>query len=142
MYTHKVKRFRKYTDHTLEPENLSNEEYIEIFKDTRYIEFGVICKKCNCDIQYWKKDKKVFQCKKCSYRTSLKSGTIMHNSKAAIKTWYFVTYYFKQGLNALEIKEKLNYNRYETVYNIVKKLKRISAIDINFNISNPKYGDL
>jgi len=46
---------------------------VEYFKTQRE-KLGLICKKCNGTAHYWKKDKIAFQCKKCGYRTALRSS--------------------------------------------------------------------
>ena len=40
---------------------------------------GITCKKCGCKSHSWKKDKQMWECKSCSFRTSLRSGTVMEN---------------------------------------------------------------
>ena len=44
------------------------------FKEIREKE-GVICKKCNNTEHYWLNNKELYECKKCHFRMSLKSGT-------------------------------------------------------------------
>lgn len=41
---------------------------------------GVICPHCGCKDHYWKADKECYECKKCRYRQSLRSNTVMHGS--------------------------------------------------------------
>jgi hypothetical protein len=42
---------------------------------------GVVCKRCQGIEYYWFINKWSYQCKSCNSRTSLRSGTIMENSK-------------------------------------------------------------
>ena len=52
-------------------------------------EKGVICKKCACtNHHYWKQDSWQYECKSCSFRTTLRSGTVMHKSKLSYSYCY------------------------------------------------------
>ena len=46
---------------------------------------GIVCKKCKNTTHYWKNKREQWECKNCTYRTSLKSGTVMHNSKLSFQ---------------------------------------------------------
>ena len=84
---------------------------------------GVICKKCSQTEHYWLSSK--WQCKNCSFRTTLRSGTIMENSNLPILTWYLCLSFMsfsKKGLSALEMQRQLGHKRYNTVWNLTQKL--------------------
>ncbi|KAA6319315.1 hypothetical protein EZS27_030775, partial [termite gut metagenome] len=49
---------------------------------------GVICPKCGCKEHYWLQNKLRYECKHCHYRQSLRSGTVMENSKLPFLYWY------------------------------------------------------
>ena len=65
------------------------------FKIEREQEGGK-CKVCGGEVQYWLKGKEQWQCKSCSFRTTLRSGSIMEGSKVSFHSWYmamaFMTY--------------------------------------------------
>lgn len=42
---------------------------------------GIECKKCHNTTHYWRASRDEWECKRCSYRTPLKAGTVMHRSK-------------------------------------------------------------
>lgn len=46
------------------------------------------CQKCGNTEHYWKSDKEQYECKQCSFRTTLKSGSIMHKSKLPYRYWF------------------------------------------------------
>ena len=48
---------------------------------------GIICAKCKNTKHYWKK-REQWESEKCSYRTILKSDTLMHNSKLSFQRWF------------------------------------------------------
>jgi len=67
---------------------------------------GVICKKCDCKDHYWKQDKQVYQCKKCSFRTDIRSGTVIESSKLPFQYWYISMHLLTattKGISALEL---------------------------------------
>lgn len=49
---------------------------------------GVVCKKCGHTEHYWHKCRSEFQCKHCGFRTTLRSGTVMHASKLPFRYWF------------------------------------------------------
>jgi hypothetical protein len=44
--------------------------------------------KCGCVTHYWKSDKECYECKKCKYRQSLRSHTVMHGSQFPFRYWF------------------------------------------------------
>jgi len=95
------------------------------FKEYRDKE-GVICSKCGSTDHYWKKDKWQYECKKCRKRTTLKSGTIMHNSKLPIRHWFIAMHLLtttKKSFSAKEIQRQLGHKRYQPVWEMLHKLR-------------------
>ena len=45
---------------------------------------GVICKKCKGEKHYWLNGKCQWQCARCEFRTTLRSGTMMEHGKTAV----------------------------------------------------------
>ena len=68
-------------------ESPTEKECKEKFKSIRESK-GVTCKKCSHTEHYWKKDKEEFECKKCRFRTTLRSGTMMQGSKLSFQYWF------------------------------------------------------
>ena len=87
---------------------------------------GLECKKCNCKEHYWKKDKEMFECKKCKNRISLKSRTIMEDSNLPLHIWFKTIHLLsatKKTFSALEIQRQLEYERYEPIWNLLHKIR-------------------
>ncbi len=85
----------------------------EYFKDIRMKE-GVVCKKCQCRKHYSLASKWQFQCSKCNFRTALKSGTVMENSRLPFRTWFLVMLFMtstKKGLSACELQRQIGHKR-------------------------------
>ena len=107
-------------------ERFPNEESCILFFKSKREKEGVICKKCAGKDQYWLANKNMFQCKKCAFRTSLKSGTVMENSNLTLRQWLLAMTFFtatKQGFTALELKRQMGLSRYETVFNLCHKIR-------------------
>lgn len=49
---------------------------------------GTVCSYCGSEENYWKGDKKYFECKLCRYRQSLKANTVMHGSRLPLRYWF------------------------------------------------------
>jgi hypothetical protein len=87
---------------------------------------GVICKKCSCTNHYWLQNKWQWQCKKCSFRTSIRSGTIMENSNLPVRMWYLCMALMtmtKKGISAKEMQRQLNHKRYEPIWTMMHKIR-------------------
>ena len=88
---------------------------------------GVVCKRCQGTDHYWLINKWSYQCKSCNSRTSLRSGTIMENSKLSFMIWYktiFLLSTTKKGFSSKEIQRQLGLKRYEPVWAMVHKLRK------------------
>jgi hypothetical protein len=88
---------------------------------------GIICKHCNSTSHYWLSSKEQWQCKSCKFRTTLKSGSIMHESKMSFLDWYLVMAFMsfsKKGISAKEMVRQLDKNRYESIWLLMHKIRK------------------
>lgn len=108
-----------------------NEKYpdesscIDYFKEQRERE-GVVCKKCKSKEHYWLNSINVFQCKHCDFRTGLKNGTIMENSKLPLRIWLLAMTLVsatKKGFSCLELQRQIGHSRYESVFRLYHRLR-------------------
>lgn len=87
---------------------------------------GVKCKRCKNMDHYWLASKDQWECKNCTFRTTLKSGSIMHGSKVDFHTWYpamvFMTY-SKKTISATELQRQLDHPKYDTVWRLMHKIR-------------------
>jgi hypothetical protein len=91
---------------------------------------GISCKKCCCQTHYWLKAKEQWQCKKCTFRTTLRSGTMFESSKLAIKLWYEALYLVcntKKGISACELQRQLGLKRNEPAWYMLHKIRKTMA---------------
>jgi len=97
----------------------------EYLRDLRMKE-GVVCKHCGSKKHYWLASKWQFQCSSCSFRTTLKSGTVMENSNLSIRKWFMIMLFMtstKKGMSACEIKRQMEHSRYSTVLSVMQRIR-------------------
>ncbi len=95
------------------------------FKSHREEE-GIICRKCSSENHRWLSKLWMYECRSCNYRTSLKKGTIMENSKLKFRTWYQIILFMsstKKGFSASEIQRQLGKKRYEPIWRAMHKIR-------------------
>ena len=95
------------------------------FKHVREQE-GVVCKSCGGTKHYWLKNKFQWQCCKCEFRTTLRSGTMFEHSKLPFRKWYLVMAFMsfsKKGLSAKELQRQLGHKRYRTVWSMMHRIR-------------------
>lgn len=112
--------FISFTQHY--PDEESCKALFKRFRDDR----GVTCKKCGHKDHYWQKTLDQYQCKKCGFRTTLRSGTVMEASKLPYRTWIygiFLMTFTKKGMSALEMQRQLGLKRYEPAWAMMHKIR-------------------
>ncbi|ALU26529.1 IS1595 family transposase [Myroides odoratimimus] len=101
---------------------------------------GVVCKKCGCKEHYWLSTINYYKCKECGFRTSLKSGTVMENSKLPFKYWYMAFMFVtstKKSFSSLEMQRQLNHKYYEPIWSMMHKIRRVmNKADEEFKLDN------
>lgn len=104
----------------------SDEQSCKIkFKEIRDKE-GIICKRCSNTSHYWLKTKEIYECKQCKFRTSLRSGTIMENSRLSFSLYFLLMFLMtatKKGLSSCEMKRQLGHKRYATIWSIMHRIR-------------------
>lgn len=89
---------------------------------------GIVCKKCGNTDHYWLKGKSQWGCKKCRFRTTLRSGTVMENSKLPFHYWFIAMHLLtatKKSFSALELQRQLNHKRYQPIWEMLHKLRSV-----------------
>lgn len=92
---------------------------------------GVTCKKCGCTEHYWKGDKWSYECKKCRFRTSLRSGTVMQSSKLPFQYWFIAMHLLtatKKSFSAKEVQRQLKHKRYEPIWAMMHKIRSVMGL--------------
>ena len=97
-----------------------------IFKNYRE-KMGITCKCCGSKNHYYLKTKFQWQCKQCRFRTTLKSGTSIENSKLPLRFWFYAIYITAseiKGVSAKSLQRLLGQKRYQPVWSMLHKLRR------------------
>ena len=92
---------------------------------------GITCSKCGNTTHYWKKKREQWECKACSHRTTLKSGTVMQNSKLPFQYWFIAMHLLtstKKTFSAKEIQRQLGHKRYEPIWAMLHKLRNVMGL--------------
>jgi len=87
---------------------------------------GVICQKCDGKEHYWLHKKEQFQCKECRFRTTLRSGTVLHSTKLPYMYWYIAMHLMtttKKGFSAHEMKRQLGHEYYRPIWEMMRKIR-------------------
>lgn len=87
---------------------------------------GIVCPHCGGKDHYWKRDKWQYECKKCHFRTTLRSGTIMHGSKLPFRYWFVAMHLLtstKKSFSSQEIQRQLGHKRYQPIWTMMHKLR-------------------
>ena len=111
----------------------------ETFKKYREQE-GIVCKKCGNKTHYWKKKREQWECKKCTHRTTLKSGTVMQHSKLPFQYWFIAMRLLtstKKSFSAKEVQRQLGHKRYEPIWYMLHKLRSVMGLrDDEYKLSD------
>ncbi len=95
------------------------------FKEQREKE-GMACKSCKCTDLNWLSSKEQWHCRECGFRTTLRSGTVMQDSKLPFLEWYgamAMMSHTKKPISAHELRRQLGRKRYEPVWAMMNKIR-------------------
>lgn len=97
------------------------------FKEERD-QIGVVCHRCNGKEHYWLENKQSYECKHCHSRQSLRSGTVMQNSKLPFRYWFVAMHLLtstKNSFSSLELQRQLGHKRYQPIWEMTNKLRDV-----------------
>lgn len=103
----------------------NEEACIKYLYDSRWPD-GFVCPICGDQEAYYISSRKLFECKTNGHQTSLTSGTAMHGSHEPLLKWFFAAYHITTetpGISAVQLQRQLGLKRYETVFNMLHKLR-------------------
>ena len=108
--------------------NFADEESCVTYLKEQRERRGVVCKHCGCTEHRWDAHKRCFECRNCHSRQSLRSGTVMQNSKLPYRYWIatmFLLMSTKKSFSTEEIRRQLGHKRYQPVWEMVCKLRDV-----------------
>lgn len=122
--------FKRFPD-----EESCKQEFIKFRLDQ-----GVKCKRCKSSNHYWKKKREQWECKNCGFRTTIKSGTVMENSKLTFQYWFIAMHLLsctKKSFSAKEIQRELGHNRYQPIWEMAHKIRSVMGLrDDRYTLGN------
>ena len=86
----------------------------------------VVCKRCDHKEHYWLSTRGQYQCKRRKFRTTLRSGTLLHGSQLPYHYWYFAMMMLtctKKSFSALEVQRQLGHRYYEPIWYMLHKIR-------------------
>lgn len=99
------------------------------FKEKRE-QCGLVCPKCSETKHYWLSTLYQWKCASCGSRTTLRSGTLMHDSKLPVRTWYLcmaLMTHTKKAISSHEMQRQLGMKRYEPVWAMMHKIRSVTG---------------
>jgi len=101
---------------------------------------GVVCKRCHHQDHYWISARDQYQCKQCKFRTTLRSGTLLHGSQLPYYYRYFGMMMLtstKKSFSALEIQRQLGHLYYGPIWYMLHKIRyAMGKRDDNYTLCN------
>ncbi len=86
---------------------------------------GFICTRCGHK-KAWHMKRGLYRCQNCDYQVSITAGTIFQDTRKPLRLWFYAMWYItnqKNGVSAMGLKRALGFNRYETVWIWLHKLR-------------------
>ena len=108
----------------------SDERCRELLEALRWPQ-GVRCQRCNHDTA-WETARAQYECAQCSYRFSVMSGTIFHDTKLPLQKWFVAVCLMveaKKGMSANQMKRVLGVS-YKTAWYLCHRI-RFAMAEVN-----------
>jgi transposase-like protein len=86
---------------------------------------GFICPRCS-HREFWITKTGIYRCKHCRRRISATAGTIFQDTRTPLRLWFRAIWQVvsqKHGISALGLQKILGFNRYETTWTLLHKLR-------------------
>ena len=87
---------------------------------------GMKCKSCGSTHLNWLSTRYSWHCNSCQFRTSIRSGTIMQDSKLSVRTWYACMALMsctKKTISAHEAQRQLGLKNYRPAWEMMHKIR-------------------
>ncbi len=99
----------------------------EMIWHSRFGNEGFECPKCKSDKYYELETRaEIRKCRSCGHQLGVRAGTMFHGSHIPLLAWIraiFLVTRSKRGISALELQRQLGLSRYETTFNLLKKIR-------------------
>jgi transposase-like protein len=86
---------------------------------------GFRCPRCGND-RSWVTSRNLYHCTRCEHETSVTAGTIFQDTRKPLELWFRAIWYIvsqKNGVSAMGLQRVLGFQRYETIWIWLHKLR-------------------
>jgi len=104
----------------------TEKECVEYIAKLRWAD-GYKCPKCS-STKAWATEKGLMHCSECGHQTSVTAGTVFQGTRKSLKLWFHVMWWVvsqKTGCSALNLKNAMDFESYETAWTWLQKLRRV-----------------
>lgn len=103
----------------------NDETAIKAYRAFR-LKTGITCKKCRCENHYWLSSKEQFQCRRCRFRTTLQSGSVLEGSRLPISYFFIAVHLLIENdhkLSVDEFQKVSGHKYYDPLYDFLKRIR-------------------
>lgn len=87
---------------------------------------GYVCPRCQGQRHTYVSTRQHWECKDCRYQVSLTAGTIFHNTRLPLVTWFWAVYLLatqSKSLSILQLQKDLGIGSYKTAWRITHAIR-------------------
>lgn len=109
----------------------SNEEDCRLYLARCRWPDGFRCPSCGGRDAYWLSARALWKCKDCRRQVSVTAGTVMHRSRQPLTRWFLAAWLVAtstSGISARQLQSKLGLKRYETAWEMLRRLREAMAV--------------
>ncbi len=88
---------------------------------------GYVCEDCGHKSFCYLSSRKIYQCNRCKYQTTVIRNTVFHSTNLPLTVWFLAMYFItqcKNGVSSLELKKHIGVS-YKTAWKIRHKLMQV-----------------
>jgi hypothetical protein len=87
---------------------------------------GFACPRCGHTASSWISTRRLEQCCDCRYQCSVTAGTVFHQTRAPLLTWFWAIFFIarhKKGISALQLQRDTGLGSYKTAWTLLHRLR-------------------
>ena len=87
---------------------------------------GFVCPRCGHEASSWISTRRLEQCCDCRYQCSVTAGTVFHQTRAPLLTWFWAIFFVarhKKGISALQLQRDTGLGSYKTAWTMLHRLR-------------------
>jgi hypothetical protein len=87
---------------------------------------GFVCPRCGGQGGHFLASRRLEQCRKCRYQSSVTAGTVFHGTRVSLRVWFLGVFFLarhKQGISALQFQRDTGLGSYQSAWTLLHKLR-------------------